>query len=216
MVKLNNLKGREEKLTKSKKTNRKKSIALACIGVLTILGGTLAYFTTSDEIANSFSTAKYEAKVVETFNSPDTWTPGTTTNKTVTVTNNGNVPMALRASYTEKWTDANGNNLSLKDSSNNTAAVINFNTGWAKDSDGYYYYGTKSALTKLNAGQTSSSFISGVTFNENIESTLTRTVSADGKTITYSSAGNGYDNAHYTLTIKVETVQYDQASSVWN
>lgn len=212
MKKINKLE-KEERLMEKK--NRKKGLVLAGISALTILGGTLAYFTTADEIANSFSTGKYEAKVVETFTSPETWTPGTTTSKTVTVTNNGNVPMALRASYTEKWVDNSGNDLALKDSGGHTASVINFNSGWEKASDGYYYYGSKTNLTKLNAGQTSTSFINGVTFNKDIESTLTKSVSADGKTITYSSSGNGYDNAHYTLTIKVETIQYDQANNAW-
>ena len=52
-------------------------------------------------------------------------------------------------------------------------------------------------------------------FNENIESTLQETVSEDGKTITYTSTGDGYDNATYTLTVRIETVQYDQASNLW-
>lgn len=203
------------KKSQNTKSSKKKTMVLAGIAVLTVIGGTLAYFTTADEIANSFKTAKYETKVVETFNSPDSWTPGTTTEKTITATNSGNIDMAVRASYTEKWTDANGNNLALEDENGNTAAVINFNDGWTKDSDGYFYFGSKSELTRLGEGETSSSFISGVTFNKNIKSTLTKSVSEDGKTITYSSSGSGYDNANYTLTIKVETIQFDQAANVW-
>lgn len=205
-----------EKTNKKEKNKKIKGVALASIGVLTILGGTLAYFTTSDNFNNIFKTGKYEAHVEESFTSPDTWTPGTTTPKTVTVTNNGNIDMGVRASYTEKWVDGKGNNLSLTDSNGVTASVINFNEGWTKDADGYYYYGEKGALTKLSANETSTSFISGVTFNKDIESTLTKTTSADGKTITYTSSGNGYDNATYTLTINIETIQYDQANTVWS
>ena len=62
---------------------------------------------------------------------------------------------------------------------------------------------------------TSSSFINSVTFNENIKANLKETVSEDGQTITYQSDGNGYDNAQYTLTLKLETVQYDQAENIW-
>ena len=119
-------------------------------------------------------------------------------------------------SYTESWVSENGDELPLKDSNNNVASIINFNSGWTKDSDGYYYYGSKSSLTRLESGNTSTSFISGVTFNPNIQAILRKTTSADGKTITYSSDGNGYDGATYTLTITMETIQYDQASSVWN
>ena len=123
--------------------------------------------------------------------------------------------MAVRASFTEKWTNANGDVIPLKDSENNVASIINFNSGWTKDADGYYYYGSKANLTKLTPNTTSTSFISGVTFNENIKASLQRTVSADGKTVTYESTGEGYDNAKYTLTITIDTVQYDQASNVW-
>lgn len=200
----------------NKRKNKIKFMTLAGISALTILGGTLAYFTTSDSIANTFKTAKYEAQVVETFTSPTNWTPGTTTSKTITAKNNGNIPMAVRASYTESWVSENGDELPLKDSNNNVASIINFNSGWTKDSDGYYYYGSKSSLTRLESGNTSTSFISGVTFNPNIQAILRKTTSADGKTITYSSDGNGYDGATYTLTITMETIQYDQASSVWN
>ena len=199
-----------------KNKRRGKTLLLAGISALTILGGTLAYFTTSDEIANTFVTSKYGAQIVETFTSPTNWTPGTTTSKTVIAKNTGNLDMAVRASYTESWESENGTALSLKDDNNNVAAIINFNSGWTKADDGYYYYGSKSSLTKVESGQSSTSFISGVTFNPNIQAVLRKTTSADGKTITYSSDGTGYDGATYTLTIKVETIQYDQASTAWN
>ena len=86
--------------------------------------------------------------------------------------------------------------------------------GWYYN-DGYYYYGSKENLTKLSPNETANSFISGVTFNENIKATLSMTESGDGKTITYTSTGDGYDNATYTLTIRIDTIQYDQAENVW-
>ena len=103
----------------------------------------------------------------------------------------------------------------MKDSNNNTAAVITFATDWTKDSDGFYYFGSKANKTALQPGKTSSSFIKSVKFNENIEASLKETVSADGKTITYTSTGDGYDNATYTLTIRLDTIQYDQANNIW-
>ena len=45
--------------------------------------------------------------------------------------------------------------------------------------------------------------------------TLSMNESEDGKTITYTSTGDGYDNATYTLTVKIDTIQYDQAENVW-
>lgn len=210
--KIEQLEGENKKM---KKDNRKKLLVVAGIGLFTIIGGTLAYFTTSDTIKNIFNTGKYETQIVEDFVSPDNWTPGTTTEKKITITNRGTIDMAVRASYSEKWVDGNGKELSLTDSENNVAAIINFNEGWTKNEDGYYYYGEKSGLTKLSPKTTTTSFISGVTFNENIKANLERTESEDGQTITYTSTGSGYDNAKYTLTVKIDTIQYDQANNVW-
>lgn len=195
--------------------NKRKFLIVAGISAFTILGGTLAYFTTSDTIQNVFKTALYQHQITEKFESPDNWTPGTTTEKTINVTNTGSINMAVRAKYTEKWINNNGEELSLKDSANNVAAIINFNAGWTKASDGYYYYGSKSNLTKLAPNESTNSFISGVTFNENIKSTLSKTISEDGKTITYTSSGNGYDDATYKLVVTIDTIQYDQANNVW-
>ena len=198
-----------------KTKNNKKLFVVTCLSLATVLGGTLAYFNTNSSIVNTFKTALYQNEIVEKFESPITWTPGTTTEKTVKVTNTGNTDMAIRATFTEKWVIANGEELSLKDENDNIAAIIDFNTTWTKNEDGYYYYGSKDNLTKLMPDDTSSSFINSVTFNENIKANLKETVSEDGQTITYQSDGNGYDNAQYTLTLKLETVQYDQAENIW-
>ena len=123
--------------------------------------------------------------------------------------------MAVRVSYTEKWTSANGSELNLTDENGNVASIINFNEGWTKDSDGYYYYGSKENMNKVKPNEITTSFISGVTFNENIKSSLKETKSDDGQTITYTSTGDGYDNATYSLIIKIDTIQYDQAQNVW-
>ena len=198
-----------------KNKNNKKIFVVTCLSLATVLGGTLAYFNTNSSIVNTFKTALYQNEIIETFASPTTWTPGTTTEKTVKVTNTGNTDMAIRATFTEKWVNANGEELSLKDEDNNVAAIIDFNESWHKAEDGYYYYGTKDNLSKLMPDDTSSSFINSVTFNENVKADLKETISADGQTITYQSDGNGYDNAQYTLTLKLETVQYDQAKNIW-
>lgn len=202
-------------IIKKKKDKRTKLLVVGGISLFTVLGGTLAYFTTSSTIKDIFNTAKYETKIVEVFESPSYWTPGTTTEKTIKVTNNGTIDMALRASYTEKWVNAKGKEISLTDDDNNVAAIINFDNSWSKSDDGYYYYGSKSNMTKLLPSETSSSFITGVTFNKDIKADLNTSVSQDGKTITFTSTGNGYDDATYTLTVKIDTVQYDQAKNFW-
>lgn len=204
------------KIKNKKRINlNKKLLIVLVISLLTILGSAIAYFTTSSEMENYFKTALYQNEIVEQFTSPDNWTPGTTTDKTITVKNTGSINMAVRIKYEEEWVSANGNKLDLKDSEGNVASIINFNEGWIKDSDGYFYYGSKSNMNKVRPEETTTSFISGITFNQNIKSSLRETKSSNGQVITYTSTGDGYDNATYKLTIKIETIQYDQASNVW-
>lgn len=204
------------KIKNKKRINlNKKLLIVLVISLLTILGSAIAYFTTSSEIENYFKAALYQNEIVEQFTSPDNWTPGTTTDKTITVKNTGSINMAVRVKYEEEWVSANGTKLDLKDSEGNVASIINFNEGWVKDSDGYFYYGSKANMNKVRPEETTTSFISGVTFNQNIKSSLRETKSSNGQVITYTSTGDGYDNATYKLTITIETIQYDQASNVW-
>ena len=200
---------------KENNKNKKKLLVVGALGMLTVLGGTLAYFTTTTNIVNKFKTGLYQNKIVEEFVSPTNWTPGTVTEKTVKVTNSGDIPMAVRASITEKWVSASGKELSLKDSNNNVASIIEFGDEWTRDNDGFYYYGTKENKTVLDASAETTSFIKSVKFNENIKATLKESVSSDGKTVTYTSSGDGYDNATYTLTVRIDTVEYDAARNLW-
>ncbi len=198
-----------------KNKNKKKLLIVSIISILAVIGGTLAYFTTTTTIKDIFKTAIYQNEITEVFEAPENWTPGTTTDKTVKVTNTGSIDMAVRVSYTEKWITSNNKELSLKDENGEVASIINFNDDWTKDEDGYYYFGSKENKTVLKPGETSTSFMSGVTFNPNIVSSLSETVSQDGKTVTYTSTGNGYDNAQYILVVKLDTIQYDQADNIW-
>ena len=200
---------------KENNKNKKKLLVVGALGMLTVLGGTLAYFTTTTNIVNKFKTGLYQNKIVEEFVSPTNWTPGTVTEKTVKVTNSGDIPMAVRASITEKWVSASGKELSLKDSNNNVASIIEFGEEWTKDNDGFYYYGTKENKTVLDASAETTSFIKSVKFNENIKATLKESISSDGKTVTYTSSGDGYDNATYILTVRIDTVEYDAARNLW-
>lgn len=88
------------------KKNKKPLVALLLVAILGIVGATFAYFTSTDTFANVFKTKPYIMEVTETFESPENWTPGTTTNKAITATNKGDVEAAVRISYTEEWKDA--------------------------------------------------------------------------------------------------------------
>lgn len=201
------------------KNNRKPLVALVALLVIGVIGGTFAYYTSTDTFENIFSTKPYQTEVVETFKSPSDWVPGTKTPKTVVVTNKGDVEVAVRVSYTEKWVDSAGTNLSLTDAKGTSAAVINFastlGTNWTKATENgsdYYYYNTK-----LAKGESTTSFIDAVTFNPAVEITTDSNCVDDAAagTKTCTTSTTGYGGGKYTLTIKVETVQFDQYKTAW-
>ena len=79
------------------KKNRKSIIFLLLLFVFFLtIGGTIAYFSSRDTFVNEFDAANYVIEVEETFESPDNWTPGTTTPKEVIATNRSDMPVAVR------------------------------------------------------------------------------------------------------------------------
>jgi len=203
---------------------KSKKLILILILVLTIgiVGLTIAYFANSSTITNTFNTNPYGTTVTEEFVSPDNWLPGTSTTKSLTVTNSGQIDEAVRISYTEVWTSRSAKNnneegdLPLQQNGN-TAALIHFtNTDdWTTVTENgitYRYYNYK-----LAPSATTSELLDYVTFNSAItnSSNCTTTESNGTKTITCNSTGNGYDDATYKLTFTIETIQYDKYKTAW-
>ena len=197
--------------------NKKTVIALVLVAILGIVGTTFAYFTSTDTFENVFSTKPYTMEVAETFVSPNDWTPGTTTSKSVIATNKGDIDAAVRVSYTESWVDSLGAPLPLQDNNDNVASIINFTNNWAnswtKSTEGgkdYYYY-----KTKLTKNQATSSLIESVTFNSAVEISSEDNCVTVGSTKTCTTTTTGYAGGTYTLTVSVETAQYDQYRNIW-
>lgn len=193
--------------------NKMPFIALAVVAVIGAIGATFAYFTDSVTVANEFKTKPYGTQVTEEFVSPENWLPGDETTKKVVVKNTGQVDVAVRVNYTESWVSSDGTVLNGNQIVNGTsyrAAIINFDNAsdWVHSGDYYYYY------KKLTPGSSTSSFIKSVTFNPNITDDTVCTTS--GNVTTCTSTGKGYDGATYTMTIYIETVQFDAYSTVWN
>ena len=209
--------------------NKKSVIALLLVAIIGIVGLTFAYFSNSTDVENTFTTKEYGTEYIEEFVLPDNWSPGDTTNKTVVATNTGEVDQAVRIHVTETWTTHNDGTLngwihSDGTKSNHTTseelandervAVLNLANAsdWTKVGD-YYYYNYK-----LAPGESTTSFLESVTFNPKtkLDDTCTESESNGVKTVTCSSSGDDYDNATYTLTLGIETVQYNQYNSAWN
>lgn len=190
------------------KKGKKLILAIALVALVGLVGGAYAYFSSTASVENVFKTATYSTKVSEEFTSPDNWVPGTTTTKKVYAENTGSVDVAVRISYTESWTSASGDTLSLTQDGN-TVAIINFanSSDWTKCDDYYYYNGT------LAKGEKTSSFIESVTFNADTEVEVT--CSTENNVTTCESTTDSYAGATYKLVITVETIQADAKDTAW-
>ena len=195
--------------------NNKKPVLF--IGLLVIvfltIGVTLAYYTTTDTFNNEFNTGNYSIQTQEAFVSPDNWTPGTTTTKTVIATNKGNTPAAVRIRLTPSWEDKNGDPLPLTDGTN-VAAIINYapdkDVKWTYQ-DGYYYY-----LRPLDENESTTTLLESVTFNPAVNFDKTRDCDTVNGVTTCTTTFNDYAGGKYTLQIEVETAQYDKYKEIWN
>ena len=198
---------------------RKSIIVLLLIVVIGTVGVTIAYFSNSTMLENQFQTNEYGTTYIEKFTSPDNWLPGDETEKTLEVTNSGHVDEAVRVKIEEQWKSKNKTILPLKQGEN-VAALINFinDEDWTKadvEGEDYYYYYYN---YKLAPGETTSKLLDKVTFNPLITSgaMCTERVENGVTTRTCNSNEKGYDGATYTLTLTVETVQYNKYQESWN
>ena len=188
--------------------NKKSLFAIIAIVLIAVVGVTIAYFQSTAAFENLFNVGIYKVVTTEVFESPDNWAPGQEIPKTITTTNEGTIPAAVRVSYTEQWLDSE--NVDITSQVDAGTAIINFdNTGdWIQDGNNYYY------KYILKPGNTTSSFIRSVTLNPNING-VACTTSQNGLTKTCESA-NPTLGATYKLTITKETVQADRYQDVWN
>ena len=85
--------------------------AFAGILALTLVVGSLAYFTKTMSIDNPFSTKKYGGETVEKFTPEKNWEPGAEVNKDVTVKNTGDYDVLVRVKLTEKWVNKTTDNI---------------------------------------------------------------------------------------------------------
>ncbi len=83
----------------------KLKIAITGLGIVVLIGGTLAYFNQTLTAINPFDTGKYSTTLVETFKPVDgvNWEPGVEINKDVEVVNTGDQPVVVRVKFDETW-----------------------------------------------------------------------------------------------------------------
>lgn len=146
-------------------------VIAAALALVTAIGGTMAWLTTHSEgLTNTFTPAKIEGKVKETFNSPFN------TKNNVYIQNTSDVPVYVRVALVPTWTKAETvenvtKYVPVAEPIGNADVIIdeqnwkNFvpkNSDWIKCGDGYYYY-TKPLAAKDSDGDMTSNLFNAAT-----------------------------------------------------
>lgn len=86
-----------------------KVLALAGLGVVTLVGGTFAYYSASQTFNNPFDTSNYGTYSREKFSIEDgnEWKPGAEVDKEVYATNTGDGEVWVRVKFDEAWSRDN-------------------------------------------------------------------------------------------------------------
>lgn len=184
---------------KLKKLNKKPLIFILVLLILSIIGGTFAYYYTEVVLPNEFKTMTYNVTIEEEFN--DTW--GT---KKVSFVNNEetNTPVVLRINYNESWRkEVSGVKLSLDNNVNGENVVEKewttaFTNDFIDGGDGWYYY-----KKTLNAEE-SVQVLESISLKENL--------------IRTSPYYDDYKSYTYELDFNFEAIQASSSaiSDIWN
>jgi len=188
--------------------NKKTILFVGLSAFILVFVGSLAYNKDLFSFANLFHLGGDVVEFVETFDSPDNWTPCTTTPKTAIATNKNNSPRYVRMKINEYWrtsdtttpeSDHETSDLPLTWDDNGTEkhyAVINTQNDdkWELKSDGWYYY-----KTTLGQDESTLSLLESVTFNCEVNTAGEVRYSVDGKSS--ESVPTEYGGAKYHLYI---------------
>ena len=189
--------------------NKKSLLAIVAAMFIVAIGVTYAVFNSVSSKENEFNLGNYSFITMESFESPTDWLPGETIDKTIYGMNNGDIPVAFRIKYEERWEDASGDPIANVP---NDAVTINFinRAHWEYNSDdGYYYH-----KYFIAASDSSCTLISGVTLNEDLMGSASCEMVGD--TYTCTSDFDGLSGAKYILTFTKEAVAYNKYQEFWN
>lgn len=122
--------------------NRKRLSVMVGIAVISIsvIGGTLAWFTDKQEVINKISTGAIKHKIIERFdeNTSQNLLPGEEINKDVWIHNIEKSDSLLRVKITPTWVNENG--VKVEDAASHEVKAVIKNDKWTLGNDGFYYY----------------------------------------------------------------------------
>ena len=189
--------------------NRKRlsfGIGIAIISV-SVIGGTLAWFTDKQEVTNKISTGAIKHTIVEKFdeNTSQNLLPGEEINKDVWIHNIEKSDSLLRVKITPIWVNENGDKVADATSEEVTAVIKN--DKWTLGNDGYYYYNEVFKSHNKDEAHPSSEEID--------EETTLPTCYSDQLLNSIALSGNlsdqdKYANRKLDVIIKSETVQVNK------
>lgn len=143
------------------------AIALVAVLLVTVIGGTFAYFSQTDTAENYLQVKNYDSNLTENFTPPeDGFAPEIAVDKVVGVSNVGDIPMIVRITYTEFWNAVENGSLVLAgpvggiyDGDTETDSLVRklAGTGWTYGDDGYFYY-----MSILAPGADTTPFITAI------------------------------------------------------
>ena len=136
----------------NKEGMKRKFLALLLLGVGIMLGSTqitFAYVQQKAKLLNQFELGEVKVAIVEDFNEERT------IKSNVTIQNEGNIPVYVRATITIYWQDSQGNLLmQLPIEGKDYVLLGTKNTIWMQGEDGFWYY-----TVPVNVGEKTSPLI---------------------------------------------------------
>ena len=200
--------------TKSKK-RKIFIIIIFFIFSICVFGVTFSYFTNLVKLEHIYSIKPFSTTVEDEISTPNYWLPGETYEKKIGIANNGEVPIAVRVSYTEKWVSAAGKTLSGY-KNGIRAVLIKFSNSpnWIikKEKGKTYYYYKKF----LKPGESvKESLIESITLNKDLDDNFNCITSNNGRKVECTIDDYSYAGGTYTLTVIIETVQSDAYQIFW-
>ncbi len=169
------------------------SVSAVILG-LSLVGGSLAWFTASDSVENKFKTLNVKAEIVEDFDEENAYqmVPGDTIKKDVDIKVDSSAETFIRVQIEKGWKNVSdpskGNNIQLNFSKKGETSVVSKSIEGGKwfEQDGYLYYiGTVKEGDKLD-------LLDSVTFVPTKDS---------------SDADNIYQDKEMQVDVKLEAIQ---------
>ena len=169
-------------------------LVLAVILAMSMVGGTLAYFTQEIWTVNEYQLSKYSTEITERFESPESWNPGQEVNKDVTITNSGDVPVFVKVTLEQDWIrlkdvfDGEGNPVSPRQGE---AFPLTFTTEDGEEYASLIQWGSDVVLYSAEAGEPDPSQLSASLGDGVVFSTLSSPTSAYSASPLAAGLGSG-------------------------